>query len=191
MGMDGSGSGSHVTAQAATGVANPFRSRVPSGVNWSGRPDPASKRTTSVTRICPPCAAAQSRAASITGVPKQSPSSKVTSPALVPIRISRGAALPPERLWRSSACWMATAAATASDAPENVAITPSPKFFTRHPRFASMEPERRWSCFRRISSAASSPSRARSSVDPTKSVKRTMAVDRPAPAPLPPTISRW
>ena len=40
----------------------------------------------SATRICAPSAAAQSRAASITGVPKQSSASQVTSPRLIPMR---------------------------------------------------------------------------------------------------------
>ena len=65
----------------------------------------------SATRICPPSAAAQSRAASITGVPKQSSSSQATSPRLIPTRMASGAAAAPAVVPPSIACWIATAAA--------------------------------------------------------------------------------
>ena len=109
-------------------------SRFPTGVNVPS-PARASQRTISEARICPPAAVAQRRAASMTGVPKQSSPSKITSPALIPIRTSDGAA--PERLWRPIACWIATAAATASDAPAKVAMIPSPSPLTTEPLLAS------------------------------------------------------
>ena len=52
----------------------------------------------------------------MTGVPNQSPSSKVASPALTPTRISR-AGPPARRFWRSTERCMATAPARASAAP--------------------------------------------------------------------------
>ena len=60
--------GSQWTSYAATGPSSPFSSSLPTGLNrsWS-RP---SSRTTSEARIWLPSAAAQSRAASTTGIPK-------------------------------------------------------------------------------------------------------------------------
>ena len=88
----------------------------PSGVTVYSLRVPARARTRSLTRIWLPSASAQRRAASTTGVPNQSPSSKVASPALTPTRMVSG--LPSScRLRRSTARCMATAPASASAAP--------------------------------------------------------------------------
>ena len=70
----------------------------------------------SLTRICPPAAAAQSRDDSTTGVPNQSPSSKLASPALIPTRIASRPS-PSLRLWRSTARCIVAAPVSASAAP--------------------------------------------------------------------------
>ncbi|HEY8518331.1 MAG TPA: hypothetical protein VIS07_22690 [Candidatus Binatia bacterium] len=132
-------------------------------------------RTSSATRIWPPSAVAHRRAASITGTPKQSFPSQVTSPRLMPMRTeSDGPEL--RRLCASTACCMATAALTASAAPEKVAMMPSPVFFTTVPWWAATASVSRRSCVRRSSSAAASPICVRTAVDPTRSVKRIVAV---------------
>ncbi len=71
----------------------------------------------SAARIWPPSAAAHSRAASTTGRPNQSPSSKLASPALSPTRMEITGPVPP---WfdRETACCMATAPSMASLAVE-------------------------------------------------------------------------
>lgn len=130
------------------------------------------------TSVSPPDAAAHSRDASMTGVPWTSSSSTLTSPADRPTRTASGTGAFPARLSRSMVCWIATAAATASDAPAKVAMMPSPRPLTTRPPCVSTASASSRSCRRRRSSAASSPSRARSSVDPTRSVKRTVAVAR-------------
>ncbi len=77
--------GSHPTIATGTGSGRPLSSRSPPDVKlWPPRPR-ARTRTRSATRIWPPIAAAQRREASTTGVPKQSLSSRVTSPAEIPI----------------------------------------------------------------------------------------------------------
>ena len=77
---------------------------------------PASARTMSVTRIWPPSAAAQRRAASTTGVPNQSPllERRVTG---AHADTHRDDGRSRRRLWRSTARCMAAAPATASAAP--------------------------------------------------------------------------
>ena len=87
------------------------------------------------------------------------------------------------RLCRSMACWMATAPASPSAAPVKVAITPSPSCFTTVPRWARMAVATSRSWTWRSSSAASSPRRVRSSVEPTRSVNSTVAVSARAPPP--------
>jgi len=79
-------------------------------------------------------AAASSRCASMTGRPKQSSPSVVTSPAEIPIRTCMGP--PPEGAARESAsisCCTDTAAEMASDAPEKMAMTPSPVCLATRP----------------------------------------------------------
>ena len=71
------------------------------------------------------------RAASTTGVPKTSPSSKRTSPSPMPMRMASAA-------WattacRSTACCMATAHSAASAADPKTASTPSPRVLTSSP----------------------------------------------------------
>jgi len=58
----------------------------------------------------------------MTGVPWTSSSSKATSPADKPTRTATGTGALPERLSRSTACWIATAADTPSEAPPKVAM---------------------------------------------------------------------
>jgi hypothetical protein len=69
----------------------------------------------------------------MTGVPWTSLSSKVTSPADRPTRIASGAGAFPDRLSLSMPCWIATAAAAASDAPAKMAMIPSPSPLTTRP----------------------------------------------------------
>lgn len=64
------------------------------------------------------------------------------------------------RLWLSTACWIATAAATPSAAPAKVAMIPSPRFFVTVPWYAVTASANRRSCVVRSASAPSSPSRA-------------------------------
>ncbi len=105
------------TSLTAIGSGRPFRSRAPSERISSALRLPASALTRSLTRIWPPSAVAQSREASMTGVPNQSPSSKVASPALTPMRIANVGPRA-RRLRRSTARCMATAPDRASAAPE-------------------------------------------------------------------------
>ena len=128
-------------------------------------------RTRAVTRICPLSAAATRRAASTTGVPKTSPSSKATSPMARPTRNAIGTGA--DRDWCSVASWAATAAARAATADGKVAMTPSPVFFTSDPPWAATTSRRRAKCSPRSSSKAASPRRTMSSVEPTRSVKST------------------
>ncbi len=170
-----------------TGSGSPLSSRSPMGVKvWPPRPR-ASASTTLVARICPPSAAAQSRAASITGVPKTSPSSTVTSPRPRPIRSARATCGSTKR-WASMPCWMPTAAATARAAEPNVARNPSPMPLTTRPPCPSTISAIRASWARRTTSATSSPSRARSAVEPTTSVNRTVSVSR-TPSEFPPSAT--
>ena len=67
------------------------------------------------------------------GVPKTSSSSHAHVPGRDAIRTDRVASASARRLWRSTACWTATAPATASDAPGNTAMMPSPVDFTTRP----------------------------------------------------------
>ncbi len=86
-GTPASTSGSHATAQATTGSGRPLSASGPMGAKvWPPRPR-ARTRTMSATRICPPSAAAQSRAASTSGMPWGCVSSHATSPALMPTRM--------------------------------------------------------------------------------------------------------
>ena len=181
---DSSTAGSQSTSSASSGSARPFSTSCPTGRNSCPPRPRAMPRTIDAERIWPGAAVASRRWASTTGSPKQSPSSStVTSPTLSPIRTSRRW-LSAVRLCRSIACWTATAAPTASAAPANVAITPSPVDLMTLPPAPAMAAVTRPSCVYRRRSDCSSPIRARSSVDPTRSVKRTVSVStRPPPPP--------
>ena len=121
-------------------------------------------------RISPGAASASSRAASITATPWSSPSSNVTSPTLMPMRISNAAAASARRPYARTARWIEMAAATEAEAVGNDALTPSPVQRSTVPRFASTASRIISSCARRSASARSSPIRDRSAVDPTTSV---------------------
>jgi hypothetical protein len=97
---------------------------------------PATVGTTAVARIWPGRAAATRRAASTTGVPKTSSSSKLTSPKARPTRMTSGT--PARRACPSTACYIAMAQATASAAAPKMASTPSPSVFTCFPPVRSM-----------------------------------------------------
>src|ERR1051325_10967166 len=71
---------------------------------------------------------------------------------------------------------MVTAAARASEAAGKAAIRPSPSGFTTRPPQATTGSVSSPSWIRRRSSARSSPSRARTAVEPTTSTKRIVAV---------------
>ena len=75
---------SHSTLHAVTVSGSPLSSIGPSGL-MAGASGAAVRRcTASVTRICPPSAAAHSRAASTAGCPNQSSASRVASPIATP-----------------------------------------------------------------------------------------------------------
>ena len=105
-----------MTSCVTTGSGRPLSSIAPNAVSVTPSRPRAKMRTTSATRIWPPSASAHSRAASTTGVPKQSPSSHVTSPALIPMRTADRRS--PLKSAPATACCIATAADTASCASE-------------------------------------------------------------------------
>ena len=123
--------GRHSTRNVTTGSGRPFSSSAPTGVNWWGARDPATRRTISAHRISPPAACAQMRAASTTGVPWTSSSSTLASPRLRPLRTDRCSG----DVWLNSlmSCWMVTAQASPSAAPWNTAMIPSPVVLTTWP----------------------------------------------------------
>ena len=124
----------------------------------------------------PAAAAAHSRCASITGVPKGSSPSHATSPAAMPMRSS--SATGPRRAWRSTARCISTAQATAAPAPSKVARRPSPSALTPAPPCAASTSRSRRSCSRCSASASSSPNRARIRAEPARSATRIVAVAR-------------
>ena len=67
---------------------------------------------------------------------------------------------------------MAIEQSTASTALANVAINPSPVFFTSVPEWAASTSRRAVKCARRVASHFASPSRDSRSVEPTMSVNR-------------------
>ena len=79
---------------------------------------------------------AHRRAASTTGSPKKSSSSRLTSPPLSPTRSPTVCSLP--RLSRSTPCCMATPQSKAADADGKTAIIPSPRFLTSAPPVSVM-----------------------------------------------------
>jgi hypothetical protein len=84
LGRGGTGSGrSRATCTAATGTGRPLRLSRPTDSRRKRRRLWTSTRTTSVVSVWLDRAAAHNGAASITGVPNQSSSSSVTSPALI------------------------------------------------------------------------------------------------------------
>ena len=85
---------------------------------------------------------------------------------------------------------MSVAHTTASNALANATMRPSPMFFTSSPPRAATASRSRRKCVRRTSSLASSPSRVKSSVDPTRSVKKKVGGPpfSPPPARRPPRL---
>lgn len=148
-----------------TGSGSPLRGKGPRSVKEAPERLPPTARTRAVTKIWPPLAALTSRAASTTGLPKTSSSSKVTSPRARPTRMASGAA--PRRTRRSTACCMATAQLTASAAELKTAKMPSPSVLISSPPWWSIASRRALKWARRSSSKAVSPMRESSSVDPT------------------------
>jgi hypothetical protein len=126
----------------------------------------------------------------MTGVPNQSPSSKVASPALTPMRIAR-VGPPARRFRRSTARCIATAPANASAAPVYDAITASPMVLTSVPPVAAMASRRSVKWARRRLSAAASPMSEVSSVEPTRSVNRMLiSPELLTASPLPAPVAR-
>jgi len=113
--------------------------------------------------------------ASTSGIPCGCVPSHATSPALIPMRTPIPATSV-RRFADSIACWIATAAATASAEPGNDAMMPSPRSSWSVPRWAAIACASSPWCAWRYASARSSPSPARNVVEPTRSVKRIVAV---------------
>ena len=94
--------------------------------------------------------------------------SRSASPALSPTRMARRS---PCTGCRPS-CWMAMAHRRASAAEAKATMSPSPSHLTSSPPWAPATSARRPWWARKMRCASSSPARARSSVEPTRSVKR-------------------
>ena len=166
-------SGAQVTSHTATASASPFRASSPMATNrWVPRPRHKC-RTMSLARICPPLALAHNRAASVTGIPCQSPSVAVASPADSPTRSPTGS--PPwRRLSRTIACCIRTAALSASIALLKTAMTWSPAVLISAPRLARKASRTDAKCCLRNTSHRSDPMRSSCAVDSTRSVKSTV-----------------
>ena len=131
-------------------------------------------RTISAARIWPPVHWAQSREASTTGSPKQSPSSRTTSPPLRPAR--NPMVCGDVRFARSVPCCIATAHAIALAAEVKRIMIPSPRFLISSPPCSVTASRRTAKCCRRVSSAASGGMPVISRVESTMSVKRRTAL---------------
>jgi len=101
-------------------------------------------------------------------------SSATQSPVAMPTRIRSGISAF-RALWRCESCWMEMDASSAEPADGNTAMIPSPRFFTSVPPWAPIDVRSSSKCVRRTSSAAAALSRVLSSVEPTRSVKTTVA----------------
>ena len=89
------------------------------------------------------------------------------------MRISSGSA---SRGRAASRCCIAIAHDSAAAGPSNATIRPSPRFFTSRPPDSATAFRNDEKCSRRNSSACSSPTRDSNSVEPTRSVNRTVII---------------
>lgn len=115
------------------------------------------------------------------GRSSQSKEDRFASPTAAPTRICSVSSV--RRLWRCTACCMATAQAEASLAAPKATMRPSPRFLTSVPAWSLTLSRSRAKWAWRICSARSSPRRATAAVDPTRSVKAI------ATSPVEPTVS--
>ena len=147
----------------------PLRESAPTSRNRNARRVPTSDRTTALASVRPGVAAASSRAASTIGMPEYSVPSCATSPQLIPIRKRGGSSASSAATRLCIAAAHASASATLSG---NTTIRPSPALLTSRPSASAMaarnSPMNR--CVK--ASNASSPRRARRSVEETRSQKR-------------------
>ena len=182
-GADSAGRQSTVTA--ASGVGSPFKRSRPAGRNRNPPREPTSPATSSLVRIWPPSASLHRRLASTTASPWKSAPSRTGSPAWSPTR-KPSVGPEPDALCSSMPRCMETAHLSASTPLEKATISPSPRLFTSAPPLSATARRRTAKWAWRTSSAASSPSRANSSVDATRSVNSNVTTDE-APS-LTPTV---
>ena len=144
----------------------PFSSRSPRSSN--AKPDPATRsRTVPETTTSPAPAAASTRAPTWTASPASFPSERSHSPVWMPARTSR-----PRPRVRSTT---ARAHAIARAGPSNDAKKPSPAVSSSVPRNRASSCRTSRRCSSRSSRQRWSPNSAARSVDPTRSVKRSVA----------------
>src|SRR5215210_40764 len=154
------------TANRRHAVGTPFSSCSPRSSNSIPEP-PTRSFTVEETSTSPPPASAATRAPVETAIPASLPSWSSHSPVWTPARISR----PSPRIPSTSAC----AHRIARAGPSKLAKNPSPavSFSSPRNRLSSRRTRAWWRSSR--SRHAASPSSAARSVEPTMSVKRSVA----------------